>query len=219
MRAGTGRGPFWLNNGRALLTLHPDAHGPHCPSFTWHATATRLTRARHRSYLHSLEVGDTVRLRAPFGTATHARYFPEPASTINPGPTSRPTHVFVAGGIGITPVRTLAAISVAQGHKVLVLHANRKTLSGGHPLAQELQELVEQSEGSVYVRGDRAVISVEKLRDLIADHSIDCSGHAAPVRSAASARLLHSPPRGIALGYEEHGHHAGLLSATQSTCL
>jgi len=27
----------------------------------------------------------------------------------------------------------------------------------------------------VYVRGDRAVISVEKLRDLIADHSIDCS--------------------------------------------
>lgn len=76
--------------------------------------ATRLRDTAFKRVLRNLAPGSEVKLDAPYGDFTLPRKESRPA-------------VFLIGGIGATPVRSIVAQATHDrtGHRVLLLHANR----------------------------------------------------------------------------------------------
>jgi ferredoxin-NADP reductase len=94
--------------------------------------ATRLRDTAFKRVLRTLAPGSEVKLDAPYGDFTLQRKESRPA-------------VFVIGGIGATPVRSIVAQATHDrtGHRMLLLHANRSIDDA--PFQADFLRFVEQN--------------------------------------------------------------------------
>jgi ferredoxin-NADP reductase len=101
-------------------------------------TATRLRDSAFKRQLRNLQVGDKVEFDGPFGTFTLHKKEDTPA-------------VFLIGGIGITPVRSMIAEATRQksNHKITLLYSNRTAEDA--PFAEDLQSFSEQNKNFKYI--------------------------------------------------------------------
>jgi ferredoxin-NADP reductase len=97
--------------------------------------ATRMRDSAFKRVLKSMPLGTQVELRGPFGALTLHDDANRPA-------------VFVAGGIGITPFRSIAiqAARVGLPHRILLFYSNRRPEDAA--FLEELKEL--ESKNSNY---------------------------------------------------------------------
>lgn len=88
------------------------ANAPHEPDLM---VATRLRDSAFKRVLQSLKPGATLELEGPFGSFSLHNKTQTPA-------------VFLTGGIGITPVRSiiLNALHRRQAHRIVLFYANRR---------------------------------------------------------------------------------------------
>jgi nitric oxide dioxygenase len=110
------------------------------------------------SWLTTRNEGDTVLLRPPFGAENIDSLFPA-ATTKNV--------VFASGGVGVTPVRTLAAALAARGGvKLGTIHAGHEDAE--HPLCDEIDGIVESS-----MTGSRDVLTSASIKQFLAKQEFD----------------------------------------------
>src|SRR5690606_20281999 len=76
--------------------------------------ATRLRDSAFKQVLKDLPVGTEIKLDAPYGDFTLHKTESTPA-------------VFIIGGIGVTPIRSIIAQATHDktGHKLTLIHANK----------------------------------------------------------------------------------------------
>lgn len=100
--------------------------------------ATRLRDTAFKRVLRNLPVGSEVKLDAPYGDFTLHKTETTPA-------------VFLIGGIGITPVRSMIAQATHDqtAHKITLLHANR-TLEDA-PCQDEFERLAKENPNFTYL--------------------------------------------------------------------
>jgi len=118
-------------NTRALsLSCAPDE--PHL------TVATRLRDTAFKRTLRALQPGSEVRIEGPFGCMTLHRTPTRPA-------------VILAGGIGITPFRSILrqATKAATGHRLFLFYSNRRPEDAA--FLSELQELARQHPAFTFV--------------------------------------------------------------------
>lgn len=100
--------------------------------------ATRLRDTAFKRVLKDLPVGTVVKLDAPYGDFTLHKTETTPA-------------VFIIGGIGVTPVRSIVAQAThgKTAHKITLLHANR-TLAGA-PFRADFEQFAKSNLNFAYV--------------------------------------------------------------------
>lgn len=100
--------------------------------------ATRLRDTAFKRVLHNLPVGTEVKLDAPYGDFTLHKNEAVPA-------------VFLIGGIGVTPIRSMVAQATHDktAHQLTLLHAN-KTLADA-PFAADFERLAAENPNFKYV--------------------------------------------------------------------
>jgi len=100
--------------------------------------ATRLRDTAFKRVLRDLPIGTEVKLDAPYGDFTLHKTETTPA-------------VFIIGGIGVTPVRSMVSQATHDktGHKMLLLHANR-TLTDA-PFRADFEQLAKDNPNFTYV--------------------------------------------------------------------
>ncbi len=124
--------------------------------------ATRLRDTAYKRVLRNLAPGSEVKLDAPYGDFTLHRKESRPA-------------VFVIGGIGVTPVRSMIAQATHDhtGHHITLLHANRT--SDDAPFQGDFLRFAEQNANFRFVpvltasvpaawKGERGRIAAETIR-------------------------------------------------------
>lgn len=124
--------------------------------------ATRLRDTAYKRVLRNLPPGSEVKLDAPYGDFTLHRKESRPA-------------VFVIGGIGATPVRSMVAQAThdRSAHRMLLLHANRT--SDDAPFQADFFRFAEQNPNFRFVpvltnsvpaawKGERGRIAAETIR-------------------------------------------------------
>jgi ferredoxin-NADP reductase len=142
------------------------AGAPHEPDLT---VATRLRDTAFKRTLRKLKPGAEVRIEGPFGSMTLHRK------------TSRPA-VILAGGIGITPFRSMIAQSMKgeTGHGIFLFYSNRRPEDAA--FLPEFQELALQHNNLKLIAtmtnldksqtvwtGETGYISVEMLMKYVPD--------------------------------------------------
>lgn len=100
--------------------------------------ATRLRDTAFKRVLRNLEVGAEVKLDAPYGDFTLHKTEEKPA-------------VFIIGGIGVTPVRSMVAQATHDktAHRITLLHANR-TLQDA-PFRADFEQFAQDNSNFTYV--------------------------------------------------------------------
>ncbi|MGB3954500.1 MAG: FAD-dependent oxidoreductase [Brooklawnia sp.] len=100
--------------------------------------ATRLRDTAFKRVLRNLPIGTEVILDAPYGDFTLHRTQSRPA-------------VFIIGGIGVTPVRSMVsqASHDRTGHQLLLIHSNRTAEDA--PFADEFERLAAANPNFRYV--------------------------------------------------------------------
>lgn len=100
--------------------------------------ATRLRDTAFKRVLRDLPLGTEVKLDAPYGDFTLHKTESTPA-------------VFLIGGIGVTPVRSMIAQATHDktAHKITLLHANR-TLADA-PFRTDFEQFAKDSQNFTYV--------------------------------------------------------------------
>lgn len=103
------------------------------------AVATRLRGSPFKESLRALPEGGTVRLDASYG------------EFVLPKETARPV-VFLIGGIGVTPVRSMIAQSGHDrtGHRLMLIHANRSAADA--PFTDDFQGLARDNPNFTFLR-------------------------------------------------------------------
>jgi ferredoxin-NADP reductase len=152
--------------------------------------ATRLRDTAFKRVLKSMPLGTEARIEGPFGSMTlHKK-------------TARPA-VILAGGIGITPFRSMIVqtIRMNTGHHVLLFFANRRPEDA--PFLSELQELAQRhphftlvatmtnlSNSKVKWTGAKGYINKEMLAKHVRDLSEPVFYTAGPPAFVAAMRKL-----------------------------
>ncbi|MGH7142377.1 MAG: FAD-dependent oxidoreductase [Candidatus Saccharimonadales bacterium] len=100
--------------------------------------ATRMRDTAFKRVLRDLQVGNEVKIDAPYGDFTLHKTETTPA-------------VFLIGGIGVTPVRSMIAQATHNktAHKIILLYANR-TLDDA-PFAADFESFAKENPNFTYV--------------------------------------------------------------------
>lgn len=100
--------------------------------------ATRLRDTAFKRVLKDLPIGAEIKLDAPYGDFTLHKTETTPA-------------VFIIGGIGVTPVRSMIAQATHDktAHKLTLLHANRTPADA--PFAADFERLAKENPNFTYV--------------------------------------------------------------------
>lgn len=100
--------------------------------------ATRMRDTAFKRVLRDLPLGTELKLDAPYGDFTLHKTATTPA-------------VFLIGGIGITPVRSMVAQAIHDqtGHQLTLFHANRTPADA--PFAADMQQLAQASTNFTFV--------------------------------------------------------------------
>jgi ferredoxin-NADP reductase len=138
-------------------------HAPHEPNLV---AATRMRDTAFKRVLRDLPLGSEVKLDGPYGDFTLHKTVTTPA-------------VFIIGGIGVTPVRSMIAQASHEktAHKLLLLHACRTPVD--FPLKEDFERLAQENPNFTYVpvadspsddwRGERGGIKVEMVKKYVPD--------------------------------------------------
>jgi len=100
--------------------------------------ATRLRGTAFKRVLQDLPIGTEVKLDAPYGDFTLHKTETTPA-------------VFIIGGIGVTPVRSMVAQATHDktAHKMTLLHANRSPEDA--PFRDDFEQFAKENQNFTYV--------------------------------------------------------------------
>lgn len=101
--------------------------------------ATRLRGSAFKTTLHDMSAGTAVNIDGPFGDFTLHKDENRPA-------------VFLIGGIGVTPIRSMVAQATKDQskHKLTLIHANRKFIDV--PFRSDFQDLANANPNFKYVQ-------------------------------------------------------------------
>ncbi|HET9850379.1 MAG TPA: FAD-dependent oxidoreductase [Candidatus Saccharimonadales bacterium] len=129
--------------------------------------ATRLRDTAFKRVLKNLPIGTELKLDAPYGDFTLHKTETTPA-------------VFLIGGIGVTPVRSMIAQATHDktGHKLILLHANRAPIDA--PFAADFERLAKENPNLTFVPvatdeatkdwgGERGHITADMIKRHVAD--------------------------------------------------
>lgn len=110
-------------------------HAPYEPDLV---AATRMRDTAFKRVLKNLPIGAEVKLDAPYGDFTLHKTESTPA-------------VFIIGGIGVTPVRSMIAQAIHErtAHQLTLLHASRTPAD--LPLKRDLEQLARDNANFTYV--------------------------------------------------------------------
>jgi len=152
------------------------------------AVATRLRDTAFKRTLKDLPIGTEVKFDAPYGDFTLHKTDTTPA-------------VFLIGGIGVTPVRSMIAQATHDKtpHKITLLHANR-TMSDA-PFATDFEELAKENPNFTFVpvvteqapegwQGERGRLDEAMLRRHVADLNVPIYYLAGPEGMVKAMRQL-----------------------------
>ena len=100
--------------------------------------ATRLRDTAFKRVLRDLPIGAEIKLDGPYGDFTLHKTETTPA-------------VFIIGGIGVTPVRSMIAQATHDktAHKITLLHANRTPVDA--PFAKDFERLASENPNFTFV--------------------------------------------------------------------
>jgi ferredoxin-NADP reductase len=129
--------------------------------------ATRMRDTAFKKVLKNLPIGTEVKLDAPYGDFTLHKTETTPA-------------VFIIGGIGVTPVRSMIAQATHDKavHKMTLLHANRTPADA--PFAADFKRLAIENPNFTYVpvatdtsvtdwQGERGHIDADMIKRHVSD--------------------------------------------------
>jgi len=129
--------------------------------------ATRLRDTAFKKALKDLPIGTEVKLDAPYGDFTLHKTETTPA-------------VFIIGGIGVTPVRSMISQATHDktAHKMTLLHANRTPADA--PFAADFERLAKENPNFTYVpvatdtsvtdwQGERGHIDADMIKRHVPD--------------------------------------------------
>ena len=129
--------------------------------------ATRLRDTAFKKALKDLPIGTEVKLDAPYGDFTLHKTETTPA-------------VFIIGGIGVTPVRSMISQATHHktAHKMTLLHANRTPADA--PFAADFERLAKENPNFTYVpvatdtsvtdwQGERGHIDADMIKRHVPD--------------------------------------------------
>lgn len=123
--------------------------------------ATRMRDTAFKRVLRDLPIGSEVKLDAPYGDFTLHKTESTPA-------------VFIIGGIGVTPVRSMIAQATHDktSHKITLLHASRT--AGQLPYRNDFEGLARENLNFTYImtvdvptadwQGERGLVTAEMVR-------------------------------------------------------
>ncbi|HEX7380631.1 MAG TPA: FAD-dependent oxidoreductase [Nevskiaceae bacterium] len=128
--------------------------------------ATRMRNTAFKRVLKTLPIGTEVKLDAPYGDFRLHNTAATPA-------------VFVIGGIGVTPVRSMIAQATHDktAHKITLIHANRTQALA--PFVADFEQLAKQNPNFKYVqvleepsagwKGEKGRVNAEIIKRYVAD--------------------------------------------------
>ncbi len=128
--------------------------------------ATRMRDTAFKRVLKDLPIGSEVKLDAPYGDFTLHKTESTPA-------------VFIIGGIGVTPVRSMIAQATHDktSHKITLLHASRTP--GQLPYRNDFERLAHGNPNFTYImtvdvptadwQGERGLVTAEMVRRHVPD--------------------------------------------------
>ncbi|HXR50053.1 MAG TPA: FAD-dependent oxidoreductase [Verrucomicrobiae bacterium] len=132
--------------------------------------ATRLRDTAFKKVLKDLPIGTEVKLDAPYGDFTLHKTETTPA-------------VFIIGGIGVTPVRSMISQATHDktAHKMTLLHANRTPADA--PFAADFERLAKENPSFTYVpvatntsvtdwQGERGHIDADMIKRHVSDLNV-----------------------------------------------
>lgn len=111
------------------------ASAPYEPNLVF---ATRLRDTAFKRVYRELDAGAEVKLDAPYGDFTLHKTDTTPA-------------VFIIGGIGVTPVRSMVAQATRDktAHKIILIHANRTPADA--PFSADFEQFAKDNPNFTYV--------------------------------------------------------------------
>jgi ferredoxin-NADP reductase len=124
-------------------------------------SATRMRDTAFKRVLKDLPIGSEIKLDAPYGDFTLHKTASTPA-------------VFIVGGIGVTPVRSMVAQAIHDktAHRMLLLHASRRPED--LPFRQDFERMAKDSSNFTYVmtvsapsadwKGERGRVNADMVR-------------------------------------------------------
>lgn len=131
------------------------------------AVATRLRDTAFKRVLRNLPDGAEVKFDAPYGDFTLHKNESKPA-------------VFVMGGIGVTPVRSMIAQATHDktGHKITLIHSNKTPADA--PFQDDFRELAKENPNFTFVPvasesapddfdGERGIINADLIKKYVSD--------------------------------------------------
>ena len=130
--------------------------------------ATRMRDTAFKRVLKDLPIGTEVKLDAPYGDFTMHKTESTPA-------------VFIIGGIGVTPVRSMVAQATHDktSHKITLLHASRTPAL--LPFRSDFEQLARDNPNFTYImtvdeptadwKGERGLVTAEMVRKHVPDLS------------------------------------------------
>lgn len=100
--------------------------------------ATRMRDTAFKRVLNNLQIGAEVKFDGPYGDYTLHKNEATPA-------------VFIIGGIGVTPVRSIIAQATHDktSHKIILIHSSRTP--SDIPFLKDFEELAKQNDNFTYV--------------------------------------------------------------------
>ncbi|MEO8858591.1 MAG: FAD-dependent oxidoreductase [Burkholderiaceae bacterium] len=128
--------------------------------------ATRMRDTAFKRVLKDLPIGTEVKLDAPYGDFTLHKTASTPA-------------VFIIGGIGVTPVRSMIAQATHDktGHQITLLHSSHKPAD--LPMKSDFEQLARDNKNFTYVmavesptgdwQGERGRVTAEMVKKYVPD--------------------------------------------------
>jgi ferredoxin-NADP reductase len=150
---------------------------PHEPYL---AFATRIRESAFKQTLKDMQPGESIRMEGPFGSFTLHENAQRPA-------------VFLCGGIGITPFRSIIADATARSlpHKIYLFYSNRRPEDA--PFLDELAQFAQQNPNVVFVPtmtdmeksaqswdGERGYITMDLVKTHVPEYGSAIFGLAGP---------------------------------------
>jgi ferredoxin-NADP reductase len=150
------------------------------PEESYLALATRIRESAFKQTLKDLQPGDTIRMEGPFGSFTLHENAKRPA-------------IFLCGGIGITPFRSIIADATMRNlpHKIYLFYSNRRPEDA--PFLEELADFAKKNPNIVFVptmtdmeksaqtwEGERGYITMDLINKYAPEHDTAIFGLAGP---------------------------------------
>lgn len=131
------------------------------------AVATRLRDTAFKRVIQKLPDGTEVKFDAPYGDFTLQKNENKPA-------------VFIIGGIGVTPVRSMIAQATHDktGHKITLIHSNKSPADA--PFQEDFREFAKENPNFKFVpvasesapddfKGERGLVNAELIKKYVHD--------------------------------------------------